>query len=288
MNTTAQVNETPVSEPTSRSSEVDTSSTSSTYTWDHGTNENLSESSLGRERIDKDRKGAALLAQLEFEQLESERIAPQAAAAGTKMVLLRLDSDEEDSGYLTRRLLDLPGWVLHECCSSLSWPINTIHYLRPCDASDVKLNDIVKRHFDIESLSLAPSKPSHDPEERALALFDSNRLDRLPSNRFDTCQLWKSDNEINRYQLQTAQEPDRSVTGREFAKFPWHALNIATSKPNRDKEKHLTALLLIHRGLVPFFLLRDFTTVWTSLSVMGGRTSLGSREALFWTSSSIC
>ncbi|GBP08374.1 hypothetical protein EVAR_77087_1 [Eumeta japonica] len=54
------------------------------------------------------------------------------------------------------------GWVLHGCCSSLSRPINTVHHLRPSDASDIELNDIVKRHFEIESLGVAPRKPSHD------------------------------------------------------------------------------------------------------------------------------
>ncbi|GBP81250.1 hypothetical protein EVAR_61456_1 [Eumeta japonica] len=54
MNTDEQVYETPVSAPTSRSSETGTSSTSSTYTWDHGTDEYLSESSPERERIDEE------------------------------------------------------------------------------------------------------------------------------------------------------------------------------------------------------------------------------------------
>ncbi|GBP09127.1 hypothetical protein EVAR_77961_1 [Eumeta japonica] len=49
----------------------------------------------------------------------------------------------------------------------LSRPINTVHHLRPSDASDIELNDIVKRHFEIESLGVAPRKPSHDPEEGA-------------------------------------------------------------------------------------------------------------------------
>ncbi|GBP81702.1 hypothetical protein EVAR_59831_1 [Eumeta japonica] len=54
MNTAEQENETPVSAPTSRSSETGTSSTSSTHTWDHSTNENWSESSLGWEWIDEE------------------------------------------------------------------------------------------------------------------------------------------------------------------------------------------------------------------------------------------
>ncbi|GBP87123.1 hypothetical protein EVAR_59780_1 [Eumeta japonica] len=47
---------------------------------------------------------------------------------------------------------------------------------------------IVKRHFEIESLGVAPRKPSHDPEERALVLLDSNSV-RLPSGQFETCLL---------------------------------------------------------------------------------------------------
>ncbi|GBP53673.1 hypothetical protein EVAR_36042_1 [Eumeta japonica] len=152
MNTAEQENETSMSAPTSRSSET---GTSSTHTWDHGTNENLSGSSPGQERIDEEvcdlhadtrsdrvdapnaagasdatlgplaanmrnrspahqlniddsnrnvntarQKNAALLAQLEFEQLESERIAARAAVARTKMLLLRLEADEQDSGDL--------------------------------------------------------------------------------------------------------------------------------------------------------------------------------------------
>ncbi|GBP58714.1 hypothetical protein EVAR_35492_1 [Eumeta japonica] len=85
-----------MSAPTSRSSET---GTSSTHTY-HGANENLSGGSPGQKRIDEEKKHAALLAQLEFEQLESERIAARAAVARTKMLLLRLEADEEDSGDL--------------------------------------------------------------------------------------------------------------------------------------------------------------------------------------------
>ncbi|GBP73366.1 hypothetical protein EVAR_60600_1 [Eumeta japonica] len=152
MNTAEQENETSMSAPTSRSSET---GTSSTHTWDHGTNENLSGSSPGQERIDEEvcdlhadtrsdrvdapnaagasdatlgplaanmrnrspahqlniddsnrnvntarqKKHAALLAQLKFEQLESERIAARRGRA-YKMLLLRLEADEQDSGDL--------------------------------------------------------------------------------------------------------------------------------------------------------------------------------------------
>ncbi|GBP86581.1 hypothetical protein EVAR_69101_1 [Eumeta japonica] len=48
----------------------------------------------------RQRKRVALLAQLEFEQLEIERIDAKAAVARTKMLISRLEADEEDSGNL--------------------------------------------------------------------------------------------------------------------------------------------------------------------------------------------
>ncbi|GBP07437.1 hypothetical protein EVAR_59282_1 [Eumeta japonica] len=78
---------------------------------------------------------------------------------------------------------------------NLSRPINTIHHLQPSDTSDDELNDIVKRHFYTESLSVAPRKPSHCPEERLLALLYSKSV-RLPSGQFETCLLWKSGNVV--------------------------------------------------------------------------------------------
>ncbi|GBP43715.1 hypothetical protein EVAR_29696_1 [Eumeta japonica] len=85
------------------------------------------------------------------------------------------------------------GWVLHGHCSSLSQPINTVHHLRPFNASNVKVNNSMKQHFKIESFSVAPHKPSHDPEERVLLLLDSNSV-RLPSepapNKSKSERLW--------------------------------------------------------------------------------------------------
>ncbi|GBP12379.1 hypothetical protein EVAR_75805_1 [Eumeta japonica] len=59
-----------------------------------------------------------------------------------------------------------------------------------------------------------------------------------------------------------------------------HALKIATSKLNNGIEKHLIALLLIPSRPGAFLVLSDFTSVWTSLSETGARSSLGSREVL--------
>ncbi|GBP00355.1 hypothetical protein EVAR_61606_1 [Eumeta japonica] len=41
---------------------------------------------------------------------------------------------------------------------------------------------------------MAPRKLTHDPEERAFALLDSNSV-RLPSDQFETILLWKPDND---------------------------------------------------------------------------------------------
>ncbi|GBP79563.1 hypothetical protein EVAR_52021_1 [Eumeta japonica] len=50
-------------------------------------------------------------------------------------------------------------------------------------------------HFDIKFLGVAPRKPSHDPEKKALALLDGNSM-RLPSRHFGTYLLWKSRNKM--------------------------------------------------------------------------------------------
>ncbi|GBP26419.1 hypothetical protein EVAR_75551_1 [Eumeta japonica] len=116
MNTDEQENETSMSTPISRSSEM---GMSSTHTWDHASapdtthdplTANMRNCSSAHEvniddsnrNVNTARQGkrATLLAQLEFEQLESERIAARAAAARTKMLLLRLEVDKEDLGNL--------------------------------------------------------------------------------------------------------------------------------------------------------------------------------------------
>ncbi|GBP94750.1 hypothetical protein EVAR_61518_1 [Eumeta japonica] len=125
MNTAEQENETSMSAPTSRSSETGTSSThvgprsdrvdarmKPAHPMQHSgpLAANMRNRSPAHQlNIDdsnrnvntaRQKKHAALLAQLEFEQLESERIAARAAVARTKMLLLRLEADEQDSGDL--------------------------------------------------------------------------------------------------------------------------------------------------------------------------------------------
>ncbi|GBP66258.1 hypothetical protein EVAR_41053_1 [Eumeta japonica] len=80
MNTAEQENETSMSAPTSRSSET---GTSSTHKCEHGATE----------------EARRVIGQPEFEQLESERIAARRGRA-YKMLLLRLEADEQDSGDL--------------------------------------------------------------------------------------------------------------------------------------------------------------------------------------------
>ncbi|GBP09239.1 hypothetical protein EVAR_4093_1 [Eumeta japonica] len=117
MNTVEQENETPVSPPTSRLSKTDKSCTSLTHTWDHDTNENLSESSCGRERIDEELGNLQADTRSDRVDVPSVGSVPvathgllatnmrnrsptpaQAAAAHTK--ILRLDVDEENTGDL--------------------------------------------------------------------------------------------------------------------------------------------------------------------------------------------
>ncbi|GBP51831.1 hypothetical protein EVAR_88536_1 [Eumeta japonica] len=90
----------------------------------------------------------------------------------------------------------------------------------------------------------------------------------------------------------TVQEADWSVTDWPHF-FPdealggggGHALNIAISTPNRDKEKYMAVLLVIPSTSGTFLVLKDLISVSTRET--GGRSSLGSREPLCRTSSSM-
>ncbi|GBP53425.1 hypothetical protein EVAR_17500_1 [Eumeta japonica] len=96
--------------------------------------------------------------------------------------------DEQPAASLTQL-----GWVLHGCCSSLSRPINTVHHLRPSDASDIELNDIVKRHFEMNPSAWLRVNRATIQKKRALVLLDSNSV-RLPSepapNQSTSERLW--------------------------------------------------------------------------------------------------
>ncbi|GBO98897.1 hypothetical protein EVAR_311_1 [Eumeta japonica] len=82
------------------------------------------------------------------------------------------------------------------------------------------MNDIVNWRFDIESLNVAPRKPSHDPEERVLALLDSNSV-KLPTGQFETCLLWKSDDKVMPESYDTAMRRLRGIKKKLLKNDCW-------------------------------------------------------------------
>ncbi|GBP60270.1 hypothetical protein EVAR_14032_1 [Eumeta japonica] len=114
--------------------------------------------------------------------LIDEQVANRIGAKGRRETFASRVSDHQkpEASSATRRratvaacshLTDIAENLIYDAAAHmldrLSRPINTVHHLRPSDASDIELNDIVKRHFEIESLGVASRKPSHDPEEGA-------------------------------------------------------------------------------------------------------------------------
>ncbi|GBP81909.1 hypothetical protein EVAR_65086_1 [Eumeta japonica] len=83
--------------------------------------------------------------------------------------------------------------------------------LRPFGTSGDELNEILKQHFNIESIGVASRELSHDPKKRAFALLDSESV-RLPRGQFETCLLWKSDNEVMPESYDTAMRRLRGIT----------------------------------------------------------------------------
>ncbi|GBP54134.1 hypothetical protein EVAR_46500_1 [Eumeta japonica] len=132
MNTAEQENEIPVNAPTSRSSETDTSRRPlrhgplATKKRNQSPTQDVNIDILNRNvNAARQRKRAALLAQLEFEKLETERIVAKAVAAHTKMLLLRLVAAEEDTGKDTDEpelimLSNFLNKIADQCSASVS------------------------------------------------------------------------------------------------------------------------------------------------------------------------
>ena len=85
------------------------------------------------------------------------------------------------------------GWVLHGANTrSLGQRVHYIHHLvTPEDSMDQQL----KHHFAIESLTIEPKRPRNDPEERALAILNECTKE-IEDGRYQTALLWKQDDVV--------------------------------------------------------------------------------------------
>ncbi|XP_063828939.1 uncharacterized protein LOC135078268 [Ostrinia nubilalis] len=83
------------------------------------------------------------------------------------------------------------GWVLHGS-SSRSLGHTVHHVYRLNEESDNRIEEMIKKHFAIESLGVTPKKTRADPEERALRILESETI-KLPTAGYETGLLWATD-----------------------------------------------------------------------------------------------
>ncbi|XP_063371443.1 uncharacterized protein LOC134659686 isoform X3 [Cydia amplana] len=113
----------------------------------------------------------------------------------------------QDNWHLivTRQIIDGPpnlpvasltrlGWVLHGPDRTRRAAVQFVGHARPNTAEDEALQ-LMKRHFDIESLGVSQKLPRADPDQRALDLLKAT-CEKIPGeNRYRSGLLWRSDDE---------------------------------------------------------------------------------------------
>lgn len=89
-------------------------------------------------------------------------------------------------------LTDL-GWVLHGCETGTNTVVNFVHYGRATTESE-DIEEVVRQHFQLESLGIQNRLPSNDSDRRALETLEKTTK-RLASGQFETGLLWKKEDE---------------------------------------------------------------------------------------------
>ncbi|XP_026731188.1 uncharacterized protein LOC113496223 [Trichoplusia ni] len=85
------------------------------------------------------------------------------------------------------------GWVLHGCETGSNAEVNFTHYGRA--TSECKdIEEVVREHFQLESLGIQNRLPSNDSDRRALETLEKTTK-RLPSGHFEAGLLWKKEGE---------------------------------------------------------------------------------------------
>nr|AAQ09229.1 polyprotein [Antheraea mylitta] len=86
------------------------------------------------------------------------------------------------------------GWVLHGCCDASNMsPVKFVNHCRQ-PTEEANIEEMMKKHFDLESIGIQQRRPSNDADDRALKILESTTK-RLPDGRFESGLLWKSDSE---------------------------------------------------------------------------------------------
>ncbi|XP_045487974.1 uncharacterized protein LOC123689933 [Pieris rapae] len=84
------------------------------------------------------------------------------------------------------------GWVIHGFDSNGGSPINYVNTCAHASVEEDKIDQLVREHFNIESLGVQPKKPSTDIEQRALEILERTSR-QLEDGRYEVGLLWKSE-----------------------------------------------------------------------------------------------
>ncbi|XP_026745719.1 uncharacterized protein LOC113507066, partial [Trichoplusia ni] len=85
------------------------------------------------------------------------------------------------------------GWVLHGCETGSNAEVNFTHYGRATSECE-DIEEVVREHFQLESLGIQNRLPSNDSDRRALETLEKTTK-RLPSGQFEAGLLWKKEGE---------------------------------------------------------------------------------------------
>lgn len=85
------------------------------------------------------------------------------------------------------------GWILHGCVTSTINQVTFVNHIAHTEAEN-NIENLIKQHFELDSIGISQKKPASDPEERALAILKATTR-HLPEGRFECGLLWKTDNE---------------------------------------------------------------------------------------------
>ncbi|XP_026744651.1 uncharacterized protein LOC113505985 [Trichoplusia ni] len=85
------------------------------------------------------------------------------------------------------------GWVLHGCETGSNAVVNFTHYGRATSEGE-DIEEVVREHFQLESLGIQNRLPLNDSDRRALETLEKTTK-RLPSGQFEAGLLWKKEGE---------------------------------------------------------------------------------------------
>lgn len=86
------------------------------------------------------------------------------------------------------------GWVLHGSEAGSNATVNFIHHGKPSSEEEEDIEEVVREHFQLESLGIQNRLPTNDSDRRALEILEKTTR-RLASGRFESGLLWRKEDE---------------------------------------------------------------------------------------------